>query len=148
MPQRRRLAAWRENEAISRNRPRQWILRDNVLLDIAYRLPESAAQLAAIDGISSKLLDRAGKTLLLAVANAREDNSDYSPPRALDEQQKALLQAMQARVRKSARDLGIVAEVLAPKRELSAAIISGSRDSRMFSGWRRDVVGNDLLALM
>jgi ribonuclease D len=32
-----RLAAWREAEAIKRDRPRQWIMRDNVLLDIAYR---------------------------------------------------------------------------------------------------------------
>jgi ribonuclease D len=30
-----KLAAWRENEAVRRNRPRQWILRDAALLEIA-----------------------------------------------------------------------------------------------------------------
>ncbi|MDH3440657.1 MAG: HRDC domain-containing protein, partial [Gammaproteobacteria bacterium] len=35
------LASWRESEALSRNRPRQWIIRDNALLDIAINAPTS-----------------------------------------------------------------------------------------------------------
>lgn len=143
-----RLAAWREKEAIRRNRPRQWILRDTTLLDIAYRLPGSEAELARIDGLPAKLLSRAGKNLLQAVTAAADDDTDYKPPRPPDEQQKALLKAMQARVQKCAKELGIAAETLASKRELSAVIISGVRESRVFSGWRREVIGDDLLALM
>ncbi|NND48102.1 MAG: ribonuclease D [Woeseiaceae bacterium] len=143
-----RLASWREREAIGRNRPRQWILRDTVLLEIAYRLPGSESELAAIEGMPPKLLSRAGKDLLQAVAAASADEHDYSPPRPPDEEQKALLKAMQARVQRCADELGIAAETVASKRELAAVIVSDSRDSRVFSGWRSDLIGNDLLALL
>lgn len=143
-----RLATWREREAISRNRPRQWIMRDAVLLEIAYRLPGSEAELAGIEGMPPKLLNRAGKDLLQAVAAASADENDYSPPRPPDEEQKALLKEMQARVQQCADELGINAETVASKRELAALIVSGSRESRVFSGWRRDIIGNDLLALL
>lgn len=143
-----RLAAWREREAISRNRPRQWILRDSVLLDIAYRLPTSIEQLAAVEAMPAKLLGRAGQELLQEIDASATDENNYSPPRPPDEEQKALLKEMQARVQKCAEELGIAAETVASKRELSAVIISGSHQSRVFSGWRRDIIGNDLLALM
>lgn len=143
-----RLAVWREKEAIQRNRPRQWILRDNVLLDIAYRLPPSRAALAAIDGIATKLLDREGDKLLQIISDSAADDSRYRPPKAPDEQQKALLKALQGRVKKCAADLGIAAETLASKRELAAVIVSGNCDSRVFSGWRRGIIGEDLLTLM
>jgi len=143
-----RLAAWREREAINRNRPRQWILRDNVLLDVAYRLPESMEQLGAIEGMPTKLLNRVGQELLGEVDASTHDDNNYNPPRPPDEAQKALLKEMQSHVQKCAEELGITAETVASKRELSAIIISGSRESRVFSGWRRDIIGKDLLQLM
>ena len=143
-----RLAAWREDEAIRRDRPRQWILRDNVLLDIAYRCPASAAALAATEGIPPKLLAREGHNLLRLVAEAAQDDDRYSPPRTPDEQQKALLKTMQSRVKLRAEELGIAAETLASRRELAAVIVSAKLDSRVFSGWRRALIGDDLLSLI
>lgn len=143
-----RLSAWREREAIERNRPRQWILRDSVLLDIAYQLPSSMQQLSDIEGMPAKLLNRVGEQLLGEVEASAADESNYSPPRPPDDSQKALLKAMQSRVQECAGDLGVAAETIASRRELSAVVTSGSRDSRVFSGWRLNVIGKDLLALM
>jgi len=142
-----RLAAWREREAISRNRPRQWILRDSVLLDIAYRQPASIEAMSAIEGMPAKLLSRAGRDLLREIAASATDENDYSPPRAPDEGQKALLKEMQSRVQRCAEELGIAAETVASKRELSAVVVSGIRESRVFSGWRRELIGEQLLSL-
>jgi len=143
-----RLAAWRESEAIRRNRPRQWILRDNVLLEIAYNLPTSEEQLAVIEGLSPKLLNRVAKNLLEAVNASATDENNYRPPGPPGEEQKALLKEMQARVARCAEDLGLAAETVASKRELAVLIDSGAQQSRVFSGWRRDVIGDDLLKLM
>ncbi|MGI9234758.1 MAG: ribonuclease D [Woeseiaceae bacterium] len=143
-----RLAAWREREAIDRNRPRQWILRDSVLLDIAYRLPKSTEQLADIDAMPAKLLSRVGQKLLQEIDASANDENNYSPPRPPDEGQKALLKEMQSRVQACAEGLGITAETIASKRELSAIIVSRSRESRLFSGWRRQIVGEALLELL
>lgn len=143
-----RLAGWREAEAIKRNRPRQWIMRDNVLLDIAYKLPSSEAEMADIEGIPPKLVRRVGEQLLDIVAASGRDDRNYRPPRPPDEGQKALLKEMQARVAGCAGDLDIAAETIASKRELSAVIISGNRNSRVFSGWRAELIGKDLLGLL
>ena len=143
-----RLAAWREEEAIRRNRPRQWILRDNVLLDIAYQLPSTEKQLDNIEGMPPKVVSRAGKALIDAVGASGSDENGYQPPRPPDEAQKALLKEMQSQVADCAKDLDIAAETVASKRELSSVIISGARDSRVFQGWRKDLIGEELLKLL
>ncbi len=143
------LAAWRETEAIKRNRPRQWIMRDSVLLDIAWNQPKTERELAELDGMPPKLVKRVGHELLAAVvAAAGEEASSYNPPRRPDEGQKALLKAMQAKVAACAEDLGIAAETVASKRELSGVVISGNRESRVFSGWRAELIGDELLTLL
>jgi ribonuclease D len=143
-----RLAVWREAEAARRNRPRQWILRDSALLDIAHNLPNTMDDLRGIDGLPPKLVKRAGEELLAVVARSADDNHEYQPPPAPNETQKKLLKSMQAAVAASADELGISPELLAPRKELSAAILSGNTDSRAFLGWRRDLIGERLLRLL
>ena len=143
-----RLAAWREQEAIERNRPRQWIMRDAVLLEIADRRPNSISQLKRIDGLSEKLVKRIGEALLAELEAAGHDEIDYRPPGPPDEAQKALLKEMQAKVAACAAELDLAPETIASKRELSAVIISGNRESRVFSGWRAELIGDELKALL
>ena len=143
-----RLADWRENEAIKRNRPRQWIMRDNVLLDIAWNLPQSEKELADIQGVPPKLVRRVGKRLLDEIGNSARDQRDYTPPRPPNEGQKVLLKEMQSRVASCADELGVAAETVASKRELSGVIINGKRNSRLFSGWRAEMIGDELRELL
>jgi ribonuclease D len=141
------LAAWREKEALRSNRPRQWIMRDPVLIDIAIRAPGSTSELARIDGLAEKTVRRSGDELLGIIAGATQDPSGYKPPSRPDESQKAALKKMQQYVAAVADGLGLAAELIAPKKELSAAML-GDRELRVFSGWRRDLVGEELLGLL
>jgi len=143
-----RLAAWRELEALKRDRPRQWILRDNVLLDIAFNLPGNERELARIDALPAKFLQRAGKDIVAAVARSSNDGSDYRQPGPPNGEQKSLLKKMQAVVAECANDLGIAAETIASKKELSGVIIGGNRESRVFNGWRKDLIGDQLATLL
>jgi len=143
-----RLAAWREEEAIRRNRPRQWILRDKALLDIAYNLPSSEQQLQEIAGVPPKLVSRTGKHLIEIVQSSHDEQNGYQPPQPPDESQKALLKEMQSIVAECAKDLELAAETVASKRELSAVIISRKPDSRVFQGWRRDLIGKQLSSML
>ena len=143
-----RLAAWREEEAIRRDRPRQWIIRDNVLLDIAYKMPSNEKQLAAIEGVPPKIVSRVGHQLIDAVGASKGEENAYEPPRPPDEAQKTLLKEMQSQVADCAKDLDIAAETVASKRELSSVIITGNRDTRVFNGWRRELIGEQLLQLL
>jgi ribonuclease D len=143
-----RLATWRESEAVKRDRPRQWIMRDNVLLDIAWKLPQSEQQLADVQGVPAKLVKRVGSEIVDAIARSAGDGGDYQPPRPPDESQKTLLKTMQKKVATCAGELGIAAETLASKRELSAIIIGGARKTRVFGGWRAELIGNELAELL
>jgi ribonuclease D len=138
----------RGRRAANRDRPRQWILRDSALLDIAHELPATLADLRAISGLPAKLVKRAGNELLAVVASSAEDAHEYQPSLAPNEQQKGLLKSMQSTVAQCAGELGISAELLAPRKELSAVILSGRTESRVFQGWRRDLIGEQLLQLL
>ena len=140
-----RLAAWRETEALRANRPRQWIAKDSALLDIATKMPDTLDALGEIDGLPASLIRRSGKTLLKAVSASENDATNYRPPRAPNEGQKALLKSIQNHVAECAADMGLAAETVASKRDLSAIIIGGERESKVLSGWRRELVGEKLL---
>ena len=143
-----RLAAWRESEALRANRPRQWIAKDSALLDIASRLPSDVDALTETDGLPPGLIRRAGKDIIAAVAAAHDDANDYAPPRPPNESQKALLKAMQKLVAERSADLGIAAETVASKRDLSAVILDGENSSRVLQGWRREIIGDQLLQML
>jgi len=142
-----RLAAWREREALRSNRPRQWIIKDKTLLDIAVIQPGSAEELADIPGMAERTAKRASSVILSAINEAKSDNSDYQPPARPDDSQKALLKELQQRVVDCATELGVAPEIVAPKKELSAAT-GGDRGGRVFRGWRSELIGNKLLELL
>lgn len=141
-----RLAAWREAEAMRANRPRQWIAKDAALLDVAHAMPGNLDELAKIDSLPAGLVRRSGKELLKALRESKRDGDHHRPPAAPNESQKTALKEMQKHVADVAGELGIAAETLASKRELSAVIIGGERDSRLLNGWRHDLIGDELEA--
>ena len=142
------LARWREERAIRTNKPRQWILRDNVLLEMAARLPQSASALKAIPDMPPRVAQRNAAELLALIRQSGEEDTGYRPPPAPDEAQKALLKKMQAVVAEVAGDVGLANEVVASRKELSAVIIRNDRNSRVFRDWRRELIGEELLALL
>ncbi|MGA8204665.1 MAG: HRDC domain-containing protein [Woeseiaceae bacterium] len=143
-----RLAAWRENEALRVNRPRQWIAKDTALMELASRLPVNIGELARIDGLPGGFVRRTGNTITQLIADAIADDSDYSPPPAPDDVQRGLLKNMQKRVARRAEELGIAAETVASRKDLSALISSPEAPSRLLDGWRRGVIGEELLKLL
>ena len=145
-----KLAEWREREALRLDRPRQWILKDSALLEIAVAGPESEAALARTPDLPAGTVRRAGRDLLAILAEARADAraaDGYQPPARLDEMEKKLLKPMQAAVAAAAQALGMQPEVVASRKELSAAL-HGQRNLRTFRGWRREAVGEKLLQLL
>ncbi|HNP37060.1 MAG TPA: ribonuclease D [Woeseiaceae bacterium] len=148
-----RLAAWRETAAMQRNLPRQWIIRDNVLADIAYRMPASSGALAEIDGLPPKTARLIAADILKEIELGQTAQSAEEDPAAgctsvPDEQQKSVLQRMQKLVAECAGDLGLAAETIASRKELAAVVVDGRRESRVFSGWRQELVGEQLAALL
>ncbi len=143
-----KLAGWRESEALRTNRPRQWILRDSALIELATSLPSSTRDLARNEQLPARLARRAGDELLALISDSAADHGDDRPPAPADAQHKTLLKSMQSTVAECADDLDIAPEIIASKKELSSAIVFGTRNSRVFSGWRKKQIGERLLQLL
>ncbi|MGI6407316.1 MAG: ribonuclease D [Thiopseudomonas sp.] len=78
------LCVWREEQARQRDIPRNWVLKEAVLLELAHRQPDSMTALERIDGISPGQLRHNGKQLLAILDQARE-LPDAGLPEALPE---------------------------------------------------------------
>jgi ribonuclease D len=140
------LAAWRERRAISRNRPRGWILQDAALREIVLRVPRSHAQLGAIEELPPSVLKHCGTEILECVRSA--GISDPPPPPTTrvrpDPARAALIRKLATLNQSIAQELNMSPEVLTTRRELEQ-LAGGCRDLAVLRGWRRKVVGERLL---
>ncbi len=142
------LCAWREVEAQARDRPRKWIIEDDAIYRIAERRPQTAAELENLAVLPPRTRERHGEALLAVVAEANllperilAQEDDFEP------EQKMRLKALQAQVQAQALALNLPVSFLAPKAELVALVREGAAAKvNVLRGWRREVLGADLLA--
>lgn len=147
----RRLAAWRERRADQSDRPRQWILADQALQALAAAGPADLAGIEALDLLPAGLIRNSG-TALLAELRAAEQELDAGRieivqrprPAATDNGEVKRLAGI---VQQKAGELGIAAELLATRTELTA-LLRGSTAVRCLQGWRRAVIGEALLGAL
>ena len=142
----RRLAAWREERAVAVDRPRRWILKDEVLADIARRSPETVAALTRIRGLDDRTIARDGKDLLECVERGRAEPPDRWPreriPPRLTPEQEVAVDALAAVLRLTADTNSITPAALATRSDL-ARLVTGA-DSPLDHGWRRALAGEIL----
>jgi ribonuclease D len=145
----RALAAWRERCALKHDRPRGWILDDAVLREVVMQVPRTPQALAQIAAIPPGLVKRRGEELLECVAAAQiPDPPPPLPGRPRPDPHKAqLVSKLGTIVKVIGRELSLVPEVLATRRDLEQ-LADGRRDSAVLRGWRRRVLGERLLAAL
>ncbi len=145
----RALAAWRERSAIEHNRPRGWILDEAVLREIVLQVPRTLEALEAIPQMPPGLVKRRGAELLACVAAA--DLPEPPPPLAgrarPDPAKMLLIKKLSGIAQTAASELGLAPEVLATRRDLEQ-LAAGARDGAVLHGWRRAVLGEQLLAAL
>jgi len=73
------LLNWREKSAIKRNKPRQWILKNTEIIDIAYTQPASQAQLIADIGLYPKFVKYNAAEIFDLYKEAQELDSEQLP---------------------------------------------------------------------
>lgn len=144
----RELAAWRERAAQQINLPRAWVVADAALVETALAAPATREAIANIAGMSGAPARKWSEEILQAVERGRRLKPErlWDEPRRLDRSQQALYDGMQARVRATAEQLKISATLLAPRREL-LKLLAGDAASSLARGWRRAVIGEELLRL-
>ena len=142
------LAAWREQQAQQQNKPRKWILSDDILIAIAMQGPHKTDQLGRIRGINPALIQRHGNTLLELITQAKAlPKSEWpilSRRKNLDANQEALLDALMAIVKLQAASHQINNTALTSRHELES-LITGDTDIPLLHGWRHGLAGQQVL---
>jgi ribonuclease D len=145
------LASWREEQAIRRDLPRGWILRDDALLEIARHKPATAEALGKLRGLGDRLLDKFGEQLVALVVNAAGVKPQAFPGSEervrLTPAQDALVDVMMALVRLGGARHALNPAMLASRKDLEKLAL-GAADADVLHGWRRKLVGEQLQALL
>jgi len=145
------LAEWREKSVQKKNIPRGWLLRDDILVELARHKPDSMASLGKIRGLGEHLLKRHGEFLLGLVEDAKKKPPEPFPnkdfPKRLTPSQDALVDVMMAVVRISAGNNSLNPAVLATRKHLER-LVSGDTNTGLMQGWRKQLVGDQLQALL
>ena len=143
------LAEWREAVAIRSNRPRGWILADDALRQIAEQLPARVQDLERVRSLPPGVVRRRGEELVSVVERGRaaagNEAAAATPVRA-DSQQLALVTKLMNFTRAQAEQLKVSPEMLATRRDVEQLVFS-RRTGHLLEGWRRDVIGERLIAL-
>lgn len=146
------LAAWRERQAQARNLPRNRILRDEALIEIATDPPRSIEQLSRIRGLSKGLAEgRLGSEILTAIKNALDNPVDIPAtkpqdivlPRGLG----PLVDLLKVLLKYKCESHDIAQKLVASAADLEKIAADDNADVPALSGWRFDIFGADALAL-
>jgi len=149
------LARWREELARERNKPRASIIRDEALVEIARKAPGTVSGLRSLRAVRSREVTRRADEVVecvkaaLALPRERWPRPRVSPRRTPSA---GLVEILQAVLRWRAEEARIAPTMLATSADLNALIrqhASGEADTLpLLQGWRRAIVGEDLLALL
>jgi ribonuclease D len=140
------LAAWRERRAIAADRPRSWILPDAALRELVAKVPRTPAALARIQELPEGIGRNSGADLLRIIESAALPATLPELPqrRRPEPEHTEKVRRLAEVTQHTARELAIAPEILATRREMEQ-LVAGERDGPPLTGWRRAVIGEQLL---
>jgi ribonuclease D len=147
----RALAGWREAVAQTRDLPRGRVLRDEALIEIASHAPQRVETLARTRGLAKGIADgKLGKEILDAVAAGL---ADPDPPPAIPQKAQnppglgPLIDLMRVLLKQRCEDFEVAQKLVASADDLEAIAADDRAEVPALHGWRREVFGDDALAL-
>jgi len=146
------LAAWREREARDKDLPRQRMLKDDSLMEIAAQAPTSVDELAHTRGLSRNAAEgKMGAALLAAVSRALSTPEDQWPqpmervelPRGLG----PVVDLLKVLLKLKGDQHDVAQRLIASSSDLEWIAADDNADVPAMHGWRRGLFGDDALKL-
>jgi ribonuclease D len=144
-----KLAAWRERTAQARDLPRQRVLRDDLLLEIAAHKPRTVEELRGHERIS---LDRASLAGVVAAVNEAlaipaSDLPELVEPVELPRGIGPLVDMLRLLLKICCEEADVAQRMVASTADLEAIAMDDAAEVPALSGWRREIFGEAALAL-
>ncbi|WXL27832.1 ribonuclease D [Ectopseudomonas mendocina] len=149
----RALCSWREEQARSRNQPRNRVLRENSLWPIARTQPDNLVSLARIEDMHPRTVRQDGDFLLQLIKQAAASPASEWPealPEPLPIEASGVLKKLRAIGLREGERLNIAPELMLRKKTLESLLKSGYPNGPYqlpdsLKGWRRELMGQALL---
>ena len=148
------LAAWRENEARSKNLPRGRIIKDDTMGEIAIHPPKKQEELGQVRGLSSGWRSNdIGGRLMSALASAKplepHELPDREPRRpGLTKEGALVSDLLKLLLKIRSKEAGVAAKLIARTDDLEALAAGVRKDLKILSGWRFEEFGRDAVDLV
>lgn len=149
----REVAAWREIEAQRADVPRNRIVRDESIVEIAHHPPKSIENLARIRGLSQKMAEGwQGRQIMEAVERGRALPDDECPtpveklvlPRGIG----PVADLLKVFLKMCAEESGVAQRLIANSEDIDTIAAFGEdADVPALKGWRRELFGEAALKL-
>ncbi|MEE8279072.1 MAG: ribonuclease D [Alphaproteobacteria bacterium] len=148
----REVAAWRDKEAQRRDVPRNRVIRDDTVLDIAAQRPGAARDLDRTRGlVRNQRSPNRNEEILEAVARGLalpEDQCPRLPERvALPRGLAPMVDLFKVLLKMKCEAADVAQKLVASNTDLELIALDDTAEVPALSGWRRTVFGEDALAL-
>ncbi|MFY9695652.1 MAG: ribonuclease D [Xanthobacteraceae bacterium] len=145
------VAAWREQEAQTRDVPRSRVLKDDAIADIAVQAPTTAERLKTLRSLPKGFeRSRWGEAIVAAVGRGLARDPKTLPLQARTQPAAngaATVELLKVLLRMISEQHHVAAKVIATVDDLERIAASDNAEVPALSGWRRDLFGNKALAL-
>jgi ribonuclease D len=148
----RELAAWREVAAQQRNLPRNRLLRDESILEIAAHAPATVAELSRTRGLGKNFAEgRLGGEILAAIQRVLAlPESEYPVPPPRREPPPGigpLVDLLRVLLKLRCEENDVAQKLVADTEDLELIAADDAAPVRALQGWRAEVFGKDALDL-
>jgi ribonuclease D len=147
------ITAWREREAQRINIPRQRLLKDEQIPEIAALAPDTADALTRARGISSGFAaGKSGASLLAAIAATKAIPEENLPRQERQREQNraspALISLLKVLLNARAEQNNVAPRLIASGEEIEALALENTEDNPALHGWRAEMFGTDAQRLV
>lgn len=145
------LSKWREQTAQAENRPKNWLIRDDLLLELAKLQPTTIAELEKVRSVNERSVKRYGRVICQLIGEAKDSSpiamNDKTKPVKKTATQEAVLDVLTAVVRMRADENALNPIILASRKDLEKLLFD-EQGAPVFMGWRYTMVGKELQGLL
>jgi ribonuclease D len=142
------LSAWREEQALTKNLPRRWIIKDDVLLEISRRAPKTGQELERVRGVDQGFVRKNGTAILQQIRQAQQLPrtqwpKDSKPGARPNQNQEAVLDLLTAALRLIAAEAELSPQAIGSRKDLFL-LLSNDENCSLLQGWRKTLAGQTL----
>lgn len=146
----RELAAWREEKAEKSNRPRKWVLSDDILIDMARQQPSSSSAIKEIRGIHADRTQHYHDTWIELIKKGQNMPESEWPetPRSKKPtpNQNAIVDLLMIVIQVQAKHHNITAAVIATRKRVAEMVMAG--ETSISDDWRGALVNDEIAAVL